>query len=33
MQKTITLLIFLLVTGSMGIQAQSLIIKTKDGVL
>ena len=33
MQKTITLLIFLLVTGSMGIQAQSLIIKTKDGTV
>jgi hypothetical protein len=33
MQRTITLLIFLLVTGSMGVQAQNLIIKTKDGTL
>jgi len=33
MQKTFTLLIFLLLAGSIGIQAQSLILTTKDGVI
>jgi hypothetical protein len=33
MQKTFTLLIFLLLAGLTGVQAQNLILTTKDGVI
>ena len=33
MQKTFTLLIFLLLAGLSGVRAQSLILTTKDGVI
>lgn len=33
MQKTFTLLIFILLAGLIGVQAQSLILTTKDGVI